>query len=236
MKKNGIKLLSALFLMAAISSISFAQSDFEKDFSMLHKKAIMTCGLIKKPEMHQKSEMLKGLNDLGAELTTLQSNYLNHPPEEYARDPLWKTYFVEFNDVIDALQTRVEKENYKVAAMNCSRICMIYNKIHTINGRLDLTDKMFLWMSKVTMTTNMLNAANYTGANQSLMQAKMQYKSVIEAKKAKNNKEFNNEFEKIDKLYQNWLKEIENKNYKEAASSFNTFKAIFGKAFLMSLM
>ena len=236
MKKSGIQFIGAIILMFALSATSIAQTNFEKDFSALHKKAIMTCGMIKQPKLHQQSEILKGLKELRTQLKTIEKNYLDKPPEAYASDPLWKSYFVEFNDVIDALQSRVEKGNYKVAAMNCSHICMVYYKIHAVNGRLDLTDKMFLWISQVTMTNNMLNAANYPGAEKNLKQVRTLYKNVIEAKKTANNPEFDKQFTTIDKLYANWLKDLENHKYQDASDTFNTFKAAFGKVFLMSLM
>jgi soluble cytochrome b562 len=236
MKTIAIKLVSVLFMIAVIDSHSFAQSNFEKDFVAFHKKAIMTCGLIKKPEMHKKAEILQELKEFRTQLGELQKKYAGNPPEEYSNDPLWKSYFMGFYDIIDALQTRVEKENYKVAAMNCSRFCMLFDKIHTINGHLTLTDMMFRWFSQVTMTTNMVNAANYPGAEHNDKNVRELHKKVLEFKKAaKKSEEFNKEFKNIDKLYSKWLNALESNDYQGVSDTFKKFQGAFGKVFLMSL-
>ncbi len=236
MKTLAFKPFIVLIMVAFFSSQSFAQSNFEKDFTAFHKKAIMTCGLIKKPEMHSKSEMLQGLKEFRTQLSELQKKYADNPPEDYSTDPLWKSYFMGFNDIIDALQTRVEKGNFKVAAMNCSRFCMLFDKIHTINGKLSLTDMMFRWMSQVTMTQNMVNAANYPDAVKNLKKVREIHKKVIEFKKTvKKSDEFNKAFGNIDDLYSKWFDALENQNYESATETFKKFTAAFGKVFLMSL-
>ncbi len=236
MKTIVIKLAGVLFLMAVIGNHSIAQSNFEKDFTAFHKKAIMTCGLIKKPAMHKKAEMLQGLKEFREQFGKLQKKYADNPPEEYSNDPLWKSYFAGFNDIIDALQTRVEKENYKVAAMNCSRFCMLFDKIHTVNGHLTLTDMMFRWMSQVAMTTNMVNATNYPGAEGNIKNVREVYKKVLEfKKKEKKTEEFNKEFKNVAGLYSKWLDALENNNYQDVSDTFKKFQGTFGKVFLMSL-
>jgi len=236
MKKRVIGFVSAIIFLAITTGQVEAQSNFEQDFTTLHKMAIKTCGMIKKPQMHQKADMLKGLEGLRSYVLKLKQNYAENPPQEYAEDPLWKSYFFEFGDIIDALQTRVEKQNYKAAALNCSRFCMLFDKIHTINGHLSITDIMFRWYSQITMTSNMLNAANYDDAATNLEKVKMLHKNVLELKKkTKGSVEFNNAFEQINGLYKTWLKDIDNRDYAKALETYKKFKGAFGKAFLLSL-
>jgi len=82
----------------------------------------------------------------------------------------------------------------------------------------------------------MVNAANYADANKNLRQVRKLYKNVIDAKKSSNNEVFNKEFEKIDRLYANWMKDIENNNFQAAADTFREFMDAFGKVFITSLM
>jgi hypothetical protein len=236
MKKIGLSLLSALFLMTVFSNRVMAQSSFEQELVSLHKKAIMTCGIIKKPETHKQSEMLQALDEFKMQVSGLQKKYADHQPEGYENDPLWKSYFMEFNDIINALQTRVRNGNYKAAAMNCSRFCMLFDKIHTVNGHVDLTDMMFRWFSQTSMTTNMVNATNYKGAMDNLKQVKILHKNVLEFEKmSQRSEEFQAAFDKINELYNQWVKALENRDYKLTTDTYKKFQAEFGKAFLMSV-
>ena len=236
MKKIGLSLLSALFLLTVFSSRVMAQSDFEQELTSLHKKAIMTCGLIKKPETHKQSEMLQALDEFKMQVSGLQKKYADQQPAGYENDPLWKSYFMEFNDIIHALQTRVENGNYKAAAMNCSRFCMLFDKMHTVNGHVDLTDMMFRWFSQITMTTNMVNATNYEGAMNNLRQVKTLHKNVLELEKtSQRSDEFHAAFDQINTLYNQWIKALESRDYQLTSDTYKKFQAAFGKAFLMSL-
>ena len=236
MKKRVINLVGALIILALSGSRLQAQSGFENDFTTLHKMATKTCGMIKQPRMHQKADMLKALEGISSFVQNMKDDYAENPPKGYSDDPLWQSYFFEFDDVIAALKTRVEQENYRAAALNCPRFCMLFDKIHATNGHLNITDMMFRWYSQVTMTNNMLNAANYDGASVNLEKVKMLYKKVLEfKKKTKGSAEFNMAFENINQLYKTWLKDIDKRDYIDAADTFKKFKASFGKAFLLSM-
>jgi hypothetical protein len=236
MKKIGLSLLSALFLIAVFNSRVMAQSDFEQELTSLHKKAIMTCSIIKKPEVHKQSEMLQALDELKMQVFGLQKKYADYQPAGYENDPLWKSYFMEFNDIINALQTRVGNGNYKPAAMNCSRFCMLFDKIHTVNGHVDLTDMMFRWFSQTTMTTNMVNATNYEDAMNNLKQVKILHKKVLEFERtSQRSDESHTAFDKINELYNQWVKALESRDYQLTVNTYKKFQDAFGKAFIMSL-
>jgi len=120
--------------------------------------------------------------------------------------------------------------------MNCSRFCMLFDKIHTVNGHVDLTDMMFRWFSQTTMTTNMVNATNYKGAMDNLKQVKILHKNVLEFEKmSQRSEEFQAAFDKINELYNQWVKALENRDYKLTTDTYKKFQAEFGKAFLMSV-
>lgn len=228
-------IFTVLFLFAMSTTGTQAQSAFDKAMTDLHKTAINTCGMIKSKDKHDDAKVLKSLQNF-KELAALdQKKFVKSPPPEYAKDPLLSSYFMELDDIINALTTRVEKGNYKAATMNCSRICMVFYKMHLFNGQLELTDMMFMWTMQITFTQNMVNAGNYKGAKANIQKVSMLYKKVLGMKEKKNSSEFNNEFKSIDKLYNSWVKAFTAGNYKEAANQFKEFNAAFAKVFKDSL-
>jgi len=191
--------------------------------------------MIKAPGNHNSTKILKALSSLKSEIALYENTYIKNPPSKYAKDPLLKSYFEEFDDIFDALITRVKNNNYKRAAMNCSRICMVFNKMHMNNGTLDLTDMMFSWKMQTTMTMNMLNAGNTKGAYNNLNIVKMVYEKMLRLKEKRIDQAFNMQFEKVNTLYENWYSAMKNKNVNKAKSNFAKFDKNFGKAFVMSL-
>jgi len=223
-------------LMAfAFASISITAQTFEEEMTTLHKNAIKTCGMIKAPGNHDNLKVLQALNNLKTEITTDEIKYVKNPPAEYAKNPLLKSYFEELDDIIDALKVRVQHNNYAKATMNCSRICMVFNKMHMNNGTLDLTDMMFSWNMQMTMTMNMLNAGNTDGAYKNLNKVNMVYNKMLMLKNKKNSEPFTANFVKVDKSYKEWKSAMDNKNVEEATKKFGSFNKIFGKAFILSL-
>lgn len=219
----------------AFASISITAQTFEEEMTTLHKNAIKTCGMIKATGNHDNAKVIKALKNLKTEIATDEEKYVENPPVEYAKDPLLKSYFEELDDIMNALIERVKINNYARATMNCSRICMVFNKMHMNNGTLDLTDMMFSWKMQMTMTMNMLNAGNTVGAYKNLHKVDMVYNKMLHLKNKKNSDAFIAEFNKADKLYKDWSSQMANKNVAGAKSNFAQFNMIFGKAFILSL-
>ncbi|MCD6090259.1 MAG: hypothetical protein J7J72_02050 [Bacteroidales bacterium] len=229
------KLIIAFLFVFGVSSLTLqAQTNFEKDMTNLHIHSINACGLIKAKE-HNQNQILKVLSGLKAEYASAQTKYAKNPPSAYAKDAAFGMYFVEFQDVIDALSARVAKNDYKRATLNCARICMTFNKMHMINGQLDLTDMMFSWNMQLMFTTNMLKVENYKGANMHLKMVEMLYQKVNALRNKKNSAAFNQDFVAIDALYHTWLDNVNTKTYPEAFKAFEEFAATFPKVFKKSL-
>ena len=230
--KTKILLTLIAFTFASISI--FAQT-FEEEMTTLHKNAVKTCGMIKAPGNHDNAKVIKALNNLKTEIATDEAKYVKNPPAEYAKDPLLKSYFEELDDVMNALIERVKINNYARATMNCSRICMVFNKMHMNNGTLDLTDMLFSWKMQMTMTMNMLNAGNTVSAYKNLHKVEMVYNRMLQLKNKNNNENFLSQFVKVDNLFKEWKSAMSNKSVDTAVAKFNMFNKNFGKAFVSSI-
>lgn len=227
-------LVGVLFLMGVFVESSNAQSAFNKAMKDVHISTLNTCGMVKSKE-HNRDQILQSFKKLKKQYADIQKQYVNNPPPEYAKDKLFASYFVQFNEIINSQIALIQKENYRVAAMNCSRFCMNFQKMHAINGTLDLTDMLFAWNMKITMTQSMINADNISGAQENMKQIPMLYEKVIALKSKKNDGNFNKSFETIDILYQSWLSAMESKDYKKATEEYNKFFTSFPKVFKQSI-
>ena len=223
-------------LLIALSSISVkGQTSFDKDMTKFHKDIFKTCGMIKSKGPKNGAAILESLNGLKNEISVLQEKYLNKKPEEYAKDPMFASYFFQFNDVVNILSERVKRSDYKAAVMNCAGFCKTFNKMHMINGTLDLTDVMFMWYSQIKITNFMINAGNTKGATMNVKKIPALYKMVIAQKNRKNSEEFNALFADLDKIYQAWLGAVNGKNFTDAQKQAKAFDALFPKVFKGSL-
>ena len=230
------KVIYAVLFIFAVSSMSLqAQTSFDKDMTTLHKNIFKTCGMIKSKTGHDDAKTLKSLADLKDQINMLQKNYVKNIPKEYANDPLFGSYFYQLKDVVDILSERVARSDYKSATMNCSNFCKTFNKMHLINGTLDLTDVMFMWKMQMSLTNFMMDAHNYKGANHNVVKIPDIYKMVIGQKNKKNNADFNKQFEALDMSYQKWIKAVNAKDYKEALKEAKVFDGAFPMVFKNSL-
>ena len=229
-------LVYAMLFLFTLSSISVkAQSSFDKDMTKFHKDIFKTCGMIKSKEAKNSILILKSLAGLKAEIKSLEQKYAKNPPAEYAHDPMFASYFFQFTDVANILSERVKREDYKAAVLNCSGFCKTFNKMHMINGTLDLTDVMFMWYSQMSMTNFMINAGNTKGASMNAHKIPALYNMLIAQKNKKNSKEFNTQFADLDNLYQAWISAVNSKNFTEAQKQAKAFDALFPMVFKASL-
>jgi len=81
------KFFFILFVLT-ISGFAFAQTkSFDEEIAPWHKKAVMTCGMLRNMDSYDQQKFLKNLDELEAELKVITEKYLNNPPAEYAKDP-----------------------------------------------------------------------------------------------------------------------------------------------------
>lgn len=229
------KIYFALLLFVA-SSFAFAQSSsFDKEAASWHKKAVMTCGMLRDMKTFEPQKMLNNLAELSSELKVLQDKYADNPPPEYANDPLWKTYFEDLEDNIAIVKEKVAKKQYRLAQNYCGNFCRIFGRMHKNNGLTDLTDLMFSLRAEIRSTMDMYNAKNIAGAKESLTMIKSLLSKVDEKAKAFENKNFKEAYELLKSTVIKWIEAIEKNDSKSVMENFNSFMESFPKPYGMTL-
>ncbi len=226
-----LKIYFALLLFAT-SSFAFAQSNsFDKEAASWHKKAVMTCGMLRDMDNFDQQKFLKNLDDLETALKFFSKKYLDNPPAEYANDPLWKTYFEDLSDNTNIIRVRVEKKEYRLAQKYCPFYCMTFGKMHRNNGRTDLTDVMFSWRAEVKNAMDMFAAGNVDGAKNHLEMVDRMYGKLKSYQQKKNDPKFDELFTPIEEIVKEWKDGVENKNIEKAKTNFGKFMNEFGKPY-----
>jgi len=229
------KLFCVLFVLL-MGSFAFAQTaSFEKDVAAWHKKAVMTCGMLRDIKSLDPQKMLNNLNELSVDLKILQEKYANNPPSEYAKDPLWKTYFEDLEDNLLIIKERVEKKKYRLAQNYCGNFCRIFGRMHKNNGLIDLTDLMFSLRAEIRSAMDMYNAGNIAGVKESLPMIKNLLNKVDEKAKAFKNKNFGESYEPLKSSVMKWVEALDKGDSKSVMESFNSFMTDFPKPYGMTL-
>jgi len=61
-----------------------ANESIDEEIAPWHKKAVMTCGMLRNMDAFDQQKFLTNLSELEAELKVISEKYLNNPPAEYA--------------------------------------------------------------------------------------------------------------------------------------------------------
>lgn len=219
-----------------ISSIAFAQTkSFDEEIAPWHKKAVMTCGMMRNMDSFDQQKFIKNLDELEAELKVLSEKYLNNPPAEYTKDPLWKTYLEDLQDNTNVIRERIEKKEYRLAQKYCPFYCMTFGKMHRNNGRTDLTDVMFMWRAEIKNAMDMFSAGNVDGAKNHIEMVDRMYGKLKSYQQKKNDPKFDELFIPIEELVKEWKDGIQNKETEKAKLNFNKFMNEFGKPYVYTL-
>lgn len=229
------KMFLVLFVLT-ISTYVFAQTNsFDTDAAPWHKKAVMTCGMLRDMKTFDQQKMLNNLNELSDELKSLHERYAENPPAEYANDPLWKNYFEDLNDNLVIVKERVEKKQYRLVSNYCGNFCKIFGRIHKNNGTTDLTDVMFSLRAEIRMAMDMFNAKNIKGTKESLSLIKNILTKVDMKAKAFNNSNYDEAYAPLKSFVQNWIEAIEKDESNSVLDNFNSFMNEFPKSYKITL-
>lgn len=233
MKKSIIYFTLLLFVT---STLVFAETNsFDKESAPWHKKAIMTCGMLRNMKTFDQQKMLKNLDELSIELNALQKKYADNPPLEYSNDPLWKIYLEDFADNIAIVKERVEKKQYRLAQNYCGNFCRIFGRMHKNNGLTDLTDLMFNLRAEIKGAMDMYNAQNANGTKQSIASVKILLNKVNVKVDDKNDAVFNELFKPFKDAASSWIDAVEKDNKNEVMNSFKSFMDAFPKPYIASI-
>ncbi len=236
--KNAWNKIFTLIFAMTVGFASFAKaqdSPFDKDAAPWHKKAVMTCGMLRDAKTFDKGKMLKNLDELSTELGTLQTKYANNPPVEYSNDPLWKSYFEDFADNISVVKERVENGQYRLAQNYCGNFCRIFGRMHKNNGLTDLTDLMFSLRAEIRMDMDMFNAQNYKGAGDGAKLVRQLLSRVVKKTEVKNSKGFDLLFQPLASSAESWINALIDGDKKTAVESFDRFMGAFAKPYIATL-
>lgn len=229
------KFFFVLFVLIT-SSFVFAQSkSFDKEIAPWHKKAVMTCGMLRDMKTFDQQKMLNNLDDLSTQLNALQTKYAENPPEEYAKDPLWKNYFEDLADNVAIVKERVENKQYRLVQNYCGNFCRIFGRMHKNNGLTDLTDMMFSLRAEIRGAMDMYNAKNVVGAKESLVMVKKLLNKVDEKAKAFENKNFEEAYEPLKTSVTKWIEAVDKNDSKSVMENFGLFMSSFPKPYGMTL-
>lgn len=223
-----ILFVSSLFIL----STAFSQeSPFDKEVKPWHKKATMTCGMMRDMKTFDPQKMLSNLTELNNELKTISEKYLNNPPKEYATDPLWKTYFEDLADKIRIVRERVERKEYRLAQKYCGQFCMTFGKMHRTNGRVTLTDLLFSLRMEVNNAMDMMNASNIQGAKAQVSTLAKLHDNIQHQLAQPANPKLSELQKPLMDAYDQWLAAVNAGDTKKAGEAFATFMNEFPKLY-----
>ena len=215
-----------------ISSIAFSQENtFDNDVHPWHKKAVMTCGMLRDMKTFDPQKMLSNLTELDNELKTISEQYLNNPPKEYAADPSWKTYFEDLADNIRIVRERVERKEYRLAQKYCGQFCMTFGKMHKTNGRVTLTDMLFSLRMEVRNAQDMVNAGNMQGAKAHVGTLVKLHENIQHQLGQPNNAKLGDLQKPLMAEYNQWVAAVNVGDRNKAESAFTTFMNEFPKLY-----
>lgn len=226
-------LIISILIFCLSTTLLFTQS-FEKDAAAWHKKAIMTCGMIKSPNPDA-DLIIKNISQLESGINELQNKYIDNPPLEFAKDVNWNTYLLKLKENLIVVKERIAKQEYNKAQLFCPYFCTIFGKMHKINGTTDLTDIMFSWRMEIKNTTDMFNAGNILGAKQNITKVENLYQNLLKMKVTKKNQTFENLFKSIEQFYLAWINAIKINDSKIIDENYNAFMKAFSKPYLSTL-
>jgi len=168
MKKTAVFVLAGL-LLSGMGTVARAADGFDKELSGLRKNIIGMCAQLQAGQPKESPEqLLKEIDAITSGWDALGAAYKDAPPELYAKDPAWKSYFAEADDNFRIMRDKTEKKDYKRAMQFCGMNCALFVKIHQVNGVSTITDKMFSLRQNLKLVQGMTAAGNWGGANKTL--------------------------------------------------------------------
>ncbi len=219
------KVLLIFFTVFFLCVFSLKAADFKKEIVDYRKATIKMCAQLQagKPA-ESKEQLLKEINALDKKWNEITKNFIDNPPDEYKKDPQWKSYFQQVKENNSVVKSFVEKEKYKSAVRFCGMSCRLFVSMDETNGIKTLAGKLFLLRDVIRNIKSMLDAENITDAKMKAEQLKKitddikqnEFKDTKDEKQKnliKTAENFYNQIkskdilkEKVNEVYDNFLK------------------------------
>jgi len=224
------------FIVTGFISLCFAQEKtFDSEVSVLRKNIIAMCAQLQAGQPKESQEqLLKDIDTIISRWKDITTAYRNNPPNEYAKDPAWKSYFDEALDNFQIMRQKTEQKDYKRAMQFCGFNCALFVKIHQVNGRSTLTDKLFTLRQNVRLAVAMAKAENWTGAQGIMEECALQLQGIkkIPNPSSVNKTEYNADLIQIEQAYDKMREIITKKDIQGIDKQLKSFIGDFGKIYL----
>jgi hypothetical protein len=226
----------ASFIVVVCLGLMFAQEKtFDSELSILRKSIIAMCAQLQAGQPKENQEQLiKEIDAIISGWEGITVAYKNNPPKEYAKDPAWKSYFDEALDNFQIMRQKVERKDYKRAMQFCGYNCALFVKIHQVNGRVSISDKMFAIRQNVRLAAAMAKAENWTGAQEIMKECAIQLSSIknLPFPSSVNKAEYFSDIHKIEQAYSKMKDIIDKQDIKEIDNQLKIFMSDFGKIYI----
>jgi hypothetical protein len=229
------KVFVVISILATLCGLSFAQTSFDSELSGLRKSIISMCAQLQAGQLKESQEqLLKEIDEIIAGWEKITDTYKNTPPVEYSKDPDWKNYLDEALDNFQIMRQKVEGKDYKRAVQFCGLNCALFVKIHQVNGRTTLADKMFGLRQNVRMAVSMAKAENWQGAQNLIKRTETELKEITKLSPQVNvdKKTYSEDIVKLQNIFNEIKIVTETKKKELIDSQLKTFIKDFGNIYL----
>ena len=226
-----------VMILSFFTAVLYAQENagFDQDLSSLRKNLIQTCGKLQSPDAKaNKDAIIKGIDETIAAWDAMTKKYSEAAPEEYSKDRDWKGYFAEAADNFSLMKARTEEGKYGRAVQFCGANCALFVKIHKINGKVTITDKMFDLRMNAKLFVNMSLASN----KKSMVKMMKRTDEVLDdihnmpAPANVDKAVYDADVAQLDKIYAALKSATDKGSEKQINEGMNTFLKEFGKIYI----
>jgi hypothetical protein len=228
-------LAASIIILGSLGLSSAQDKTFDSELSGLRKNVIAMCAQLQAGQPKESQEqLLKDIDTIIGGWEGITATYKNTPPKEYAKDPAWKSYFDEALDNFQIMRQKTEANNYKRAMQFCGFNCALFIKIHQVNGRSTLTDKLFMLRQNVRSAVAMAKAENWAGAQEIIKECAAQLQGIkkIPNPSVVDKTEYNADISQIEQAYGKMRDIIAKKDAQGIDKQLKSFLSDFGKIYM----
>jgi len=232
MKKS---IVLAMALLVSTFGAASAENTFDSQLSSLRKNIIGMCAQLQTGQPKESQEqLLKEIDGIISAWEGIATAYANTPPAEYAKDPAWKGYFDEALDNFKIMRQKTEEKKYGRAMQFCGQNCGLFVKIHQVNGRVTLSDRMFTIRQNARLAISMAKAANWNGAAKMMKHTNeiLDEIDTLPVPAGMDKTSYWNDVEQIKTNFKTLMAVVGKKDISETDAQFKVYLKEFGKMYI----